>query len=130
MTGALLSRDVLGDIHCSDVTERVRAERALDASNPFTRRGQQLTGRGRVADLVTALEIETDPSSGRVEPGTHPVSVFGRTGDGWRRGKRKPADAPERVLDDLAFERELPRILDMREHVSAASCLADGRPAI
>ena len=99
-------------------------------SNPLTGLRQQLTGCRGVTDLVSALEIEADPPTADMKPGAHAISMLGRAGDSWHLGKREPADAPERILDDLALECELPRILDMREHVSAASCLADGRPAI
>jgi len=117
--------DVLGNL---DLTHRIDGERTHRVGEPFervARRGQQLSRRTRIADVVRAFTEETKPAAANVQTGAHPVSLFrrGRHRDRCRQGQM--ANPCEGVVDHLALDGELAWIRNVTEHAAAAERIVE-----
>ena len=103
-------------------------EPRFDLAQPRHRPRQELAGRRRVAQIVGPLAVEPEAAVASVQPRPHPVALFRRRRDVRQHRQRNPADARERVLDDLRLELQLSRVGDVREHVAAAAPVHRGPP--
>ena len=107
-----------------------RLECGGDAVNRVGGRRQQLPRRAGVADLVGPLAKEAHSPRANVQPRPHPIPVVTRGGNRNGTGQHDPADARERIGDDLRLDLELPGIRDMRVEAAPAQQIGEGFTAI
>ena len=110
----LRSRRCLADVDAK------RSNRRGQPIERVARRGQQLLGGPRVAEIVCAFAEESVPAAAHVQPRAHPITLFGRRRDLDRGVERQLRDARERVGDHVALELQLPRIGDVGVQTAAA----------
>ena len=134
--GGIQMDNAVGRIHVLrqvDLADRLQACRSDRRAQPVERvagREQELTRHPRVAHVVGAFTKEPEARAAHVQPRAHPIPVFRGRGDADGRRKLQPADAPERVGDDLALDLELPGICDVAVDAAAAQRVAERLTAI
>src|SRR5436190_15574573 len=83
-----------------------------------------------MAELVCPLAVEPGAGTADVTAGAHPVPALGRRGHVDRLLTRNAPETRERIADDVALDRELARIRDVRVQVAAAQRIGRRRAPI
>ena len=86
----------------------------------FEQARRELPRRRGVAQRMRALAVEPDVRAVRVQARPQPPLACRRANGADRRQVAQSTDAAERVLDDGAFQRELPGVGDVGERQAAA----------